>query len=62
MLVIARELFDGDIDAWERYLVDHGTSQQKLRDLPCLHALRRLVRGDRRLDALLREPAALLPN
>lgn len=61
MLVIAAELFDGDIGAWEQYLVDHGTARQK-RDLPSVSELRRLVIREPGVLEMLRDSAAVAPN
>jgi hypothetical protein len=53
MLVVAVDLFGGDVDAWERYVVDFGTDRQRLADLPWISEIRRLAAREPAVRALL---------
>ncbi|MHB0968387.1 MAG: hypothetical protein ACYC7A_04810 [Thermoanaerobaculia bacterium] len=53
MLVVAVDLFGGDVDAWERFVVDFGTDRQRLSDLPWISEIRRLAAQEPAVRALL---------
>ncbi len=61
MLVVAIDIFGGDVDAWEHFVVNHGTDRQRRSDLPWISELRRLAQHEPAVRALLsRERAS--PN